>query len=212
MLYGLTLISVMLWTALWPERPVTALAPAEAIVCLGAGATPAGEIGRASNQRAQSCIDLYEAGRAPLIAFTGGIADTSKTPSVKTPSVAALMAAQARKRGVPERAILEEHRSLSTLQNALFTLPLMPETAKIILVTESYHLPRSYVSFKWAGLILAPSEITVFAAHGSPGAWLSPPGVSALLRETTAIWFNLLRASLWTAAHRFGIAQDGWLH
>ena len=53
----------------------------------------------------------------------------------------AQMAALARDEGVPASAIVAETPSESTLQNAVFTLPMLDSTRGIILVTDSFHLP-----------------------------------------------------------------------
>ncbi len=96
-------------------------------------------------------------------------------------SVAELMAEAAQ---LPASAALIEPAARSTLQNALFSLALLPEDARIILVSDGYHLPRSWVSFKLMGV--RSVELAPAGGQDSVEVW-------EILREGAAIWFNLLR-------------------
>ena len=141
----LTYGAVNAWTYLWPSQQFEGLQPASTIVCLAAGLKPDGTMGRFTESRARRCIGAYHAGLAPVLAFTGG------NSSHDAPPTGVQMADLARQLGVPEQAIVVENLSESTLQNALFTLPKLPQTQDLILVTNSFHLPRSAISFQWAG-------------------------------------------------------------
>ncbi|WP_152618574.1 YdcF family protein [Leisingera sp. ANG-Vp] len=195
--------AVLLWTFLWPERQASELPRANAIICLGGGMSADGTLHTATRQRVAKCAELYHADRAPLVAFTGG------TAAPGGPSAGEQMAALAVSLGVPKAAMISENRSQSTLQNALFTLPLLPQQTDLILVTEAFHLPRSWASFRWAGanrLHLAASE----KVRRNPET--GRPGFNILLRETAAVWFNLFRAVAWSAAAPLNLQDDGWLH
>ncbi|MBY4892089.1 YdcF family protein [Rhodobacteraceae bacterium N5(2021)] len=173
LIYLGTFAAVVVTAYAWPEH--SAPARADAIICLGAGSTP-NTLTRNSYERAVTCADLFEAGVAPQIAFTGIVA-------------APLMAEIAVARGVPPEAILVEAESRSTLQNALFTARIVPETARIIVVTDAFHLPRSWVAFRVMGF-----EDIALDASAMPRLRLMP-----LLREAVAIWFNAGRIVVWAA-------------
>ncbi|WP_153214117.1 ElyC/SanA/YdcF family protein [Tritonibacter litoralis] len=181
------------WTYLWPSQRFEDLRPASAIVCLAAGLKPDGTMGRVTETRARRCIAAYHAGVAPVLAFTGG------NSSHDAPPTGAQMADLARQLGVPEQAIVVENLSESTLQNALFTLPKLPHTQDLILVTDSFHLPRSALSFLWAGA----HNIQLLAADPDLTWGDIPQGL--LIAETVKIWANGMRAPIYSMAGVFGI-------
>ena len=103
-----------------------------------------GVLAESTLNRVDRCAELYRAGLAPVILFAGG------TSTFDGPSAAGQMSRYAMAFGVPASAILTENRAHSTLQNALFSLPLIPNAAFLIVVTEAFHLPRSWISTKRA--------------------------------------------------------------
>lgn len=171
LLYVQTLVVLVAVEFLWPRDVIPA--EAGAIVCLGGNATET-ELARNSRLRAERCVELFQAGAAPAIVFTGVTA-------------APLMADVARTSGVPEEAIAVEALSRSTLQNALFTARLIAPETHIIVVSDAYHLPRSWIAFRVMGF----DDLSLNAA-GSP--ILRP---RQLLREALAMWFNAGRVVLW---------------
>lgn len=164
-----------------------------------------GQIDQAGTKRAQRCAELARAGAAPIVIFTGG----PRRPGL--PSSAAGMAEIANEAGMGGALVLLETASYSTLQNALFSRELVPPTARLILVTEAFHLPRSWASFKAMGahdLTLYPSERLRQSEAGRP-AW------GMLLRESFAIWFNAGRFIAWRIGGALGIddiRRAAWLH
>lgn len=60
------------WTFAWPEPDVRGLKSADAIMCLGGGMDARGTLANATLKRVERCVQLYEAGLAPVIIFTGG--------------------------------------------------------------------------------------------------------------------------------------------
>ncbi|MBQ4823009.1 YdcF family protein [Leisingera sp. HS039] len=198
-----TLLAVLFWTFLWPDNDPAELPAANAIICLGGGMSADGSLHAPTQKRVATCARLYHAGRAPLVVFTGGRAVPDG------PSAGAQMAQLAQQFDMPPDAILIEPESQSTLQNALFSLPLLPVSENLILVSEAFHLPRSWASFRWAGargLQLAASENV---RRDPETGW---PSFSILLRETAAVWFNLFRAAAWSAASTVDLQNDDWLH
>ena len=197
--YAATLFAVIAWSFLWPAPDFAELPQAETVVCLASGHNKDGSICKYSEQRAKTCTDLIIAGKTRHVVMTG-------TSQIEM-SVAEMMANVARADGVNNEAITEERLARSTLQNALFSMPFLDADQPVFLVTDSFHLPRSWISFRWAGyndLILVPAS----ARDGESWVWPRP---WALMREPLAIWFNLIRGGLWTLANRFGVENTAWL-
>jgi len=204
--YALMTVLMLAWTFLWPIPNPDTMRPADAIVCLGGGMDARGTLDQATLTRVDRCVQLYEAGLAPVVIFTGG------TARPNGPSSGGQMARYAMTLGLPEGAAVIEAAAQSTLQNALFTLESLPDVRALILVTEAFHLPRSYASFRWAvwetghhdlRLDLAASEPVRRDPVSDHVGWL------ILVRESLAIWFNLARATV------FSISPDpqvDWLH
>lgn len=202
LLWALGLVAVGLWTFLWPmDRPMP---QGDAIICLGAGVDGAGRIDAAGLKRAEACAGLARAGAAPVVIFTGGPAATGG------PSAAAGMAEVAQTAGVGQSLVIIEPVAQSTLQNAAFSLALLSPEARLILVSEAFHLPRAWASFRAMGaedLALYPSERLRRGQDGAP-AW------GMLLRESVAIWFNAARFAAWSLGGMMGMdaaSRIGWL-
>jgi uncharacterized SAM-binding protein YcdF (DUF218 family) len=189
-----TYAAVLVWTYAWP---VDRSAPmGDVIVCLSGG----GDVPRSTpdgmRSRAETCGLLYRAGAAPRVLFTGG----ALSPDL--PSSAAVMA---RASGVPAAAVIIEPRARSTLQNAVFSLQHLPDAARLIVVTEAYHLPRAWVSFR----LMGADEVRLYA---SARAVANPDGPfmerHPVLRESLAIWFNIARAAVFALGGALGVPQD----
>lgn len=199
LVYVATLGAVIGWSFLWPAPNYANLPDAGAVVCLGAGHNKDETIGKYSLQRSKTCTDLVLAGKAPLVIMTGA--------SQIEETVAEMMATVARSDGLSDEIVIEEGLARSTLQNALFSIPYLDADKPVLLVTDSFHLPRSWISFRWAGY----SDLTLVASSAREGETWVWPGPWALVREPLAIWFNLLRGGLWTLANRFGVENTAWL-
>jgi uncharacterized SAM-binding protein YcdF (DUF218 family) len=202
--WALTLGTVVIGATLLSRQ--TALpAPADAILCLGAGVAgnDPGLPDSASDRRAQHCATLHAAGIAPVVIFTGyGVPDHS---------AAEAMAARAIALGLPPSAALRETAAESTIQNAAFSLPLLPETAgRVILVSDAFHLPRAWVIFRLTGY----EEVSL---HVAPAIETATQGASMrrwILRETLAIWVNVARGAAYVVGGWAGVDRDtriGWL-
>jgi len=202
LLWVATFAAVCLWTFLWPmDRPPPR---ADAIVCLGAGVDGAGRIGPGSRARVETCAALARAGAAPVLLFTGGPARPG------APSAAAAMAEAAHIGGIGDAVILLEENAFSTLQNALFSRALLPADARLILVSEAFHLPRSWASFRAMGM----ADLTTHPALRVRAAPSGRPAWGMLLRESVAIWFNAGRYAAWRVGGALGIADGArvtWL-
>lgn len=187
------LIGTGLYVAMY-EPPETTPS-AQAIVVLGGDAPVNGTLVGESAARLSHALTLYEAGAAPLLVVTGG----GEVP------VAPAMAAAAREAGVEEDAILSETASRSTLQNAIFTAEFaeIDRSAPVILVSQRYHLPRAWASFRWAGF----ENVTLSAADGDAGFAVD----SRLLWEAVKWPYNVLRAGAASAAMAADLPRETWL-
>lgn len=195
-----TVLCVSFWAILWPQPKTDRIDQADAIICLGGGMSEQGQLYESSRARTETCVHLYEQGIAPYVAFSGGNWHN------QGPSSGARMADYAQSLGLPERAVVIEGASLSTLQNAKFTLPLLDHQDHLILVTDAFHLPRSYLSFKWAGA----KNLSLVASAPNIEEYDIPISLM-ILREAMALWFNALRAAIWSFANLFALQNDNWL-
>ncbi|AXY75621.1 YdcF family protein [Paraflavitalea soli] len=99
---------------------------------------------------ANRAAELYLQGWAPLLIFSGGLGNLTK--SIWTETEADQFAAIAIEMGVPADAILVENESTNTGENILFTQELLQERGldpqSFIVVQKPYMERRSYATFK----------------------------------------------------------------
>jgi uncharacterized SAM-binding protein YcdF (DUF218 family) len=115
-----------------PSLTNTACAPADAIVAISGGDTPA---------RVAEAVKLYKAGWSSKMIFSGAALDA------EGPSNAEAMQAQAISAGVPASAILLENNAYDTTENALHTSILLSDAKRVIVVTSPYHQRRAGLEF-----------------------------------------------------------------
>ena len=187
------LIGTGLYVAMYEPSPE--LPAGQAIVVLGGNAATDGSLTGESAQRMASAIALFEAGAAPLLVVTGG-GDRPVAPN---------MADAARDAGIPQDAILVEAAARSTLQNALFTADLdaLDKTQPIILVTQRYHLPRAWASFRWAGF----RDVRRHAADPDGGFAVN----RQLLWEAVKWPLNAVRAAAASAAIAGNVPRESYV-
>ena len=196
---AVTFLGVAAASFLWPAGRVPDR-PAEAIICLGAGMSLQGwELpDSASARRARACAALHAAGAAPLVIFTGY--------GHEVYSAAQAMADLARAEGLPEAAILVEPRALSTIQNAAFAMAMLPDrSARVIVVSDGFHLPRAWVIFR----VLGVRDMALVAAGDRLGRAAGERShLRRLLRETGTIWANVGRLAAFALGGLAGIDRD----
>lgn len=134
---------------LYPYHPPNELPTAQAIVVLG-GSTANnrpnwfGPYDRATTiSRVDTAAELYHAQRAPVIIVSGAALDG-------TVSEAQIMSNSLRQQGVPAEAIIQESKSLTTYENALYTARLVKEKGldNVLVVTSALHMPRAMGVFR----------------------------------------------------------------
>ncbi len=195
-IYLTTLVFVAGYATLQPFWEPTDI-KADLIIVLGGGMSPKGTLHTSSTVRVDRGTKLFLAGVAPRIHFTGGLA------SPNAPSAGHQMAARSIADGVPEIATSFEGKSYSTLQNALFSKPDWQGAKHIVLVTEGFHLPRSWATFKAFGA----QKITLVHARRFRGERIKA-GIRLTVREALAIWFNAARLIVWQVAEFTSMPQE----
>jgi uncharacterized SAM-binding protein YcdF (DUF218 family) len=108
--------------------------PYDYVVVAGAGVMPGGVPGDALVARTRLATELWRAGVAPKLAFTGGVGDWGPAESVVAADLAASW-------GVPRDVMVGEARSTSTEENAADLRAVIGD-ARILVVTDRYHVPR----------------------------------------------------------------------
>jgi uncharacterized SAM-binding protein YcdF (DUF218 family) len=157
--------------------------PADAIVVFGARAYADGRMSTALHDRARTGVDLYQAGLAPLLVFSGGPGDgdVHETEAMRRYAVA---------RGVPEAAIVRDEDGLSTQHTVDNTAPrfLQDGQTRVLAVSQFFHLPRIKLAYLRAGIDVytVPAEPSA-PLYGLP--WF-------MLREVGGFWFYYLRPLL----------------
>jgi len=111
------------------------------IVVLGCGVWSGGQASPALVRRTHHAVELWRAGKAPRIVFTGGVGD-------HPPSEAEAAADIARGLGVPASAMVLEQASTSTEENARFAAEQLGRDRRVLVVTDSYHVFRSQRVFE----------------------------------------------------------------
>ena len=129
--------------------------PADAIVVLGAGASPDGLLSDQSLRRLMGGLTLYRRGLAPRVIVLG--------PAYQGRGAveAEIRATLARDMGVPAAALVVEGRGLTTRHEAAVTVERMKETGgrRILLVTGAQHMPRARLIFERAGFEVIPAPV-----------------------------------------------------
>lgn len=172
---------------------------ARAIIVLS-GDDVLGGLGPETAARVDRGVALWKAGAAPILMFTGALWDPAGV------NQSSQMVSRAVLAGVDPQAIRLDPDSRSTLQNALFTGRVLGRelggnfAAPVILVTNRWHLPRAWASFRWAGF----TNMTLVASDGAKVqvTW------SDLGYEVLKWPFNVLRGSAASLMMAVGAPQQ----
>ena len=103
-------------------------------------------------------VELYQAGKAPLLVFTGGAAPWE--PSA--PSEGEILVGFARRYGVPAEAVMTTRRVYNTAEEAEVVAHLLADRSHVeseakkkpqslLLVTSAFHMPRAKAQFEVQG-------------------------------------------------------------
>lgn len=147
----------------------------DAIVVAGCRVDPGGQPSRALKRRTRLALDLWREGRAPKIVFTGGV-------GTFPPSEARAAADFALYLGLPADAAVLEDKSTSTEENAIHAAEVFGADARVLVVTDTYHVLRAERVF---GRHFATS-------HGVGSRSLPSVRFRGALREVLAVgWYGL---------------------
>ncbi len=124
------LIQLEMVIVLYPQQALTidsGEVTADALVVLGGGL----------EARPERAAELFKQGAAPKIVVSG-VGDTDANTLVLEQN------------GVPDAAIIREDKSVSTLENAKFSIPLLRKIGahRVIIVTSWYHSRRALACFR----------------------------------------------------------------
>jgi uncharacterized SAM-binding protein YcdF (DUF218 family) len=143
----------------YPYRPVEAVPTTGAVVVLSGmlDGTPTSDgtlsqWGEATD-RFFAGLDLFRAGKAPVMIFTQG-----RLPWSGRPLEGGMLARRAVSLGVPESQIMLTGEVANTEDEALAVSDLMglADIRNLTLVTSSFHMPRAVMIFERAGLSVVP--------------------------------------------------------
>ena len=195
-LFSLGLVSQILWRWLeapWQRRMAAESPQADAIVVLSGGRHPAPGPDRLSEwhdpDRFLAGIDLFRAGKAPRLLFTGGASPFR--PGQRPEGQHYLQ--QAALLGVPAAAMASTPPVVNTAEEARAIRRLLPASqSRVLLVTSAFHMRRSQRLFERQGLQVQPFPVD-FQARGrwagplwhDPTQWM--PSASALDESSRAL-------------------------
>ena len=167
-------------------------------VVLGGGGEVDGGLLDDSYRRAEAGALLYLYDVVGRVHFTGYASVPSRRSAAEAMQEVAVDA------GVPIAATTIEAESRSTLENALFSLPMLQDAGRLVLVSDGFHLWRGAASMAWAGRpvsgICKAVSLTEADDHQSD--------TQVILREMAAWWFNIARGGVWSVANALGRADS----
>ena len=194
--FSLGLVSQSLWRWLevpWQRRMAMDAPQADAIVVLSGGRHPAPGSARLSEwhdpDRFLAGVDLFRAGKAPRLLFTGGASPFSPGQHPEGQHYlqeAALL-------DVPEAAMASTPPVVNTAEEARAIRRLLPASqSRVLLVTSAFHMRRSQRLFERQGLQVLTFPVD-FQARGrwagplwrDPTQWL--PSARALDQSSRAL-------------------------
>ena len=160
----------LLWLALalWitGSGSRTLLKKCDCILVLGARSLADGTPGPSFLARCQKAVELWRAGWAPRIFFTGGKGDSG--------SIEGLVGVNfARAQGLPESDLFYENQSHTTRENFYWAAWHMRSRGwnSCLVVTDPFHEPRSLALAQEYGLTAYPAPTFEGPSCKRPGSW-----------------------------------------
>lgn len=152
--------------------------PADCIIVFGAAVHGTENAGPGITRRVLTATNLYNEGNAERLFFTGGKGDENKESEAHVMRKVALL------QGVDPSDIVLEEQATSTIENILFTEPLLTGCEHIVGISDRYHLARiSYLANAYG--------IPTLQIH--PASTLPTRGfeVRAIVREVAAFVYTI---------------------
>ena len=173
-LFSTGLVAQMLWRLVewpWQRRAADHAPQADAIVVLSGGRHAAPGPARASEwhdpDRFLAGVELFRAGRAPLLLFTGG---QSPFQAGLAPE-GELYRREAIGLGVPADAIASTPPVRNTAEEAAAIRALLPQApSRVLLVTSAFHMRRAQRLFERQGMTVRPFPVDFQARAAWGGA------------------------------------------
>ena len=134
-------------------------------------------------------IDLYQAGRAPRLIFTGGVLPWEKTSQ----SEGAVLKAYAQRFGIAEASISVSGDAQNTAQEAVAVRAMLADS-RILLVTSAFHMSRAKQQFERQGFEVSafPVDFKVRANTFTPMDFLPDPRALGLTDMVVREWIGRL--------------------
>lgn len=186
-LLSLGLVSNVIWRYLeapWQRQLAQDAPVADVIVVLSGGLHSSPGPSRvtewADPDRFLAGLDLYLAGKAQRLMFTGGSNPYRPGELLE----GRFYLSEAQRLGIPAAVMDTTPAVVNTAEEALAIRQLLPARTRILLVTSAYHMLRAQTLFERQGLTVHPFPVD----FQSQGAWAGP-----LWRDPTH-WFPSARA------------------
>ena len=179
----------------WAERGLAADAPeADAIVVLSEGRVIAPGKAAVSEwkdaDRFFGGVELFNAGKSPLLVFTGGAAPWEPRAALEGD----ILAGYAKSLGVPDRQILktsrvvntaEEAQAVATVLRVRFSGPTWRRgPSRVLLVTSAFHMSRARLLFERAGMSVIPFPVDFKVSAGRSVSLLDFLPTAEALQQT----------------------------
>ncbi|MDA1306913.1 MAG: YdcF family protein [Acidobacteria bacterium] len=184
------------------RRPVADVVPADAIVVLSAGRVvapgPDGVSEWIDANRFFGGVELFAAGKAPVLVFTGA----SLPWDWEVASEGHVLRDHAERVGVPRDRIVVTDVVTNTADEArevrTVLAPRLSGPPTVVLVTSAFHMPRAAGLFTAAGMVVDPFPVSFWFSVDRQMTVLDfVPSVSALSQTHTALRELYGRAFYW---------------
>ena len=169
---ALAVPAAMLYLAIDGSRDRTA--PAETALVLGYALAPDGTAQPQLQGRMAHAIDLYKRGTVKRLVLSGGANKNGHTE-------AGVMRDLARAAGVPAEALVLDEAARSTIENFACSRPLLG-SARVLLVTEPWHMTRAELLAKRHGIaaLASPATSAVWESPRHAAYWLFRDAIAYL--------------------------------
>jgi uncharacterized SAM-binding protein YcdF (DUF218 family) len=185
----------------WAQRGLAKDAPAaDAIVILSDGRIIAPGAAAVSEWRDANRffggLELYRAGKAPLMVFTGG----TVPGRLDVASEGEVLVGYATAMGVSGDSVVTTGRVVNTAEEAKAVAQLMKRRradvgavvqTRVLLVTSAYHMSRARLQFARAGLTVLPFPVDFQSSAGTGVRIEDLLPDAAALKETELVWREL---------------------
>lgn len=186
---------------------------AQAIVVLSEGRIlPPGTTGTSEwndGDRFWGGIELYRAGKAPWLVFTGGWAPWQPELAPE----GEVLKEWAKSQGIPDSSIQVTSKAMNTAEEAAAVTALLSklpsvagaEPQTILLVTSAFHMPRAQRLFEQTGLTVQPYPVDFKVSASDSFAAMNLLPSAGAWRSTEMAWRELLGRAYYAA--RLGLSQ-----